>query len=293
MTLQLLDTALAASSKQPRMTESDETQTSERVLVIAGYDPSGGAGIDADRSTADALMGEVECVATAFTDQTSEAVRAVGARNAEIWADEVRDVWKQNGGFSVVKFGLLPGAEHVRAAARLIAEWRAERKVEVVVDPVIASSSGHTFLDEEGCRAVLRELLPRGVILTPNLEELARLTGHALDELASDVDLRAVAGRDLAGMGASTIVVKGGHGGEDPVCDLILAPGKRAAWRTQERVTTPTGEPTVRGTGCRFATALSIGLATGLELADSVELAGRHVASVIAAGAKSTSRASL
>lgn len=281
MTLQFTQLNQTAPSDTEAMNQKDGTILIERVLVIAGCDPSGGAGIDVDRSAAEELFGRVECVATAFTDQTSLAVSSVGARNAAIWADEVRSIWKEAGGFAVVKFGLLPGADHVRAAGRLIAEWRAEREVSVIVDPVIESSSGFVFLDEEGRRAILRELLPRGVILTPNLPELAKLTGQDLEELVEDLDLRARAGRDLADLGASTVVVKGGHGGEDPVCDILLEPGKRASWRTHERIKSENGPANLRGTGCRFATALAVGISAGLDLEASVDQAGRYVAACI------------
>lgn len=281
MTLQFTQRNQTAPTNTEAMNQADGTTQAERVLIIAGCDPSGGAGLDADRSAAEDLFGRVECVATAFTDQTSLAVSSVGARNAAIWADEVRSIWKEAGGFSVVKFGLLPGVDHVRAAGRLIAEWRAERKVTVIVDPVIESSSGFEFLDEEGCRAILRELLPRGIVLTPNLPELAKLTGQDLDELIEDLDLRARAGRDLADLGASTIIVKGGHGGEDPVCDILLEPGKRASWRTHERIQAENGPATLRGTGCRFATAVAVGISSGLDVEASVDQAGRYVASCI------------
>jgi hydroxymethylpyrimidine/phosphomethylpyrimidine kinase len=282
MTLQSTAQKQPALTNLERMNETPETTRTERVLVIAGYDPSGGAGLDVDQRAAEDLFGKVECVATAFTDQTSEAVTSIGARNAEIWADEVRSIWNEAGGFSVVKFGLLPGEEHVRAAARLIREWRAEREVAVIVDPVIRSSSGHEFLDADGCRSILRELLPRGIILTPNLPELAQLTGNDLNELVEDLDLRARAGRDLADLGASTVVVKGGHGGEDPVCDILIEPGKRASWRTHERIMTENGPASLRGTGCRFATALAVGLSSGLGVEESVDQEGRYVASCIA-----------
>lgn len=266
---------------------SRETTTCE-ILVIAGFDPSGGAGIDVDRQAIRDLGGEAECVVTAFTDQDSTAVRAIGARQAALWADEVRDLWQASGGFDLVKFGLLPGADHVRAAAKLVGEWRAERpSVRVVVDPVIEASSGAVFLDAEGRKALKRELLPRGVILTPNLPELARLSGTYLEELVEDLDQRCEAARELTDLGAAAVVVKGGHGAEDPICDLILEPTKRAAWRTHPRVLTGTGAgASIRGTGCRFASALALGLASGLDLPMAVDQAGRYVSARIAEGSE-------
>ena len=285
---QVLQVAKSALLR-PMPAHSRETTTVE-VLVIAGFDPSGGAGIDVDRKAIQDLGGEAECVATAFTDQDSNAVREIGARQANLWADEVRDLWKASGGFDVVKFGLLPGAEHIRAAAKLVGEWKAERpNVRVVVDPVIEASSGAVFLDAEGRRALKRELLPRGVILTPNLPELAKLSGTYLEELIEDLDQRCEAARELSDLGASAVIVKGGHGDEDPICDLILEPGKRAAWRTHPRVLTATGKgATIRGTGCRFASALALGLGSGLDLAMAVDQAGRYVSARIAESAGET-----
>lgn len=117
-----------------------------------------------------------------------------------------------------VKFGLLPGAEHVRAACDLVRALRERHGAElpVVVDPVLAASSGGRFLDADGVRALKRELLPLRVVLTPNLDELAELTGRDGRELVRALEPRLAAARDLLALGAAAVIAKGGMGRRTP-----------------------------------------------------------------------------
>lgn len=237
----------------------------------------------ADLEAARAQEVDVDAVITADTDQDRDEVRSIGARDPQGWLAEARQrVLKRAP--QALKFGLLPGAEHLRAAATLTRELRtAHPDFPVVLDPVIASSSGTQFLHEADLEVLESELLPLGLILTPNLGELARLTGESVEELALDLDLRGRAARGLVERGARAVVVKGGHGGEDPVCDLICERERRLAWRKRPRVFRADGEPAgIRGSGCRFATVLASGLATGLDLEMAADQAGRYVADRIA-----------
>ncbi|MEM7519367.1 MAG: bifunctional hydroxymethylpyrimidine kinase/phosphomethylpyrimidine kinase [Planctomycetota bacterium] len=255
----------------------------ERILVVAGHDPSGGAGVMVDLEAARALEVDVDAVITADTDQDRAQVRSIGARDPQGWLAEARQrIAKRSP--QALKFGLLPGSAHLRAAATLVNELRSVRPdFPVVLDPVIASSSGTTFLQDADVEILSLELLPLGLILTPNLGELAHLSGESAEELALDLDLRGRAARGLVERGARAVVVKGGHGGEDPVCDLICERERRLAWRTRPRVFQADGEAAgIRGSGCRFATVLASGLATGLDLETAADQAGRYVADRIA-----------
>ncbi|MCZ6596455.1 MAG: hydroxymethylpyrimidine/phosphomethylpyrimidine kinase [Planctomycetota bacterium] len=243
------------------------------VLFVGGHDPTAGAGIDADRETAAAFGVEARCVVTARTDQDGVRVRSLGAREPDEWLAEARAAGT---GIAALKTGLLPGPRHVRACARLVAELG----IPTVVDPVLAASGGEVFLDDEGVRALLEELVPHGVVLTPNLPELARLAGLSAGEgaiLAADPEARTAAARELLDRGAAAVVAKGGHGAEDPVRDLVLAAGAEPVWLEHARVP----GASLHGSGCRFASALAAGLARGESLPQATRAAGNHVAGLL------------
>lgn len=236
-----------------------------RVLILGGVDPCGGAGLDADREAAAEVGVQAVCVATAHTDQDDREVRAVGAVEPASWSAAARAV----GEVHALKLGLLPGAEHVRAACELARGLG----VVVVLDPLIASSSGYRFLDEGGLEALRAELLPVVTVVTPNLPEAAELAGQ---EIATPAQ-RVAAARRLRALGAGAVVLKGGHGGEDPVRDLVLGADGEPHWTEH-----PRAAGRLRGTGCRFATALAGWLARGRPLLEAAEGAGSYVARRIA-----------
>lgn len=249
-----------------------------RLLVVAGRDPSGGAGVDADRDALDSLDLEVSYVVTAETDQDDGEVRSAGAVSPDVWLAEARGVLPA----SAIKFGLLPGVEAVRAAADLVA---CAGGAPVVLDPVIESSSGFTFLDPVAVDELRGALVPAGVIVTPNLPELARLTGVSLDHLVADLDARADAASELVEAGAAAVVVKGGHGPEDPAVDLLVRSGDRPLRVEHERIR----GARLRGTGCRFASALAGHLALGGTLERGIGVAGSLVLDRLGGGAETRS----
>ncbi|MBK7642919.1 MAG: bifunctional hydroxymethylpyrimidine kinase/phosphomethylpyrimidine kinase [Planctomycetes bacterium] len=242
-----------------------------RLLVVAGYDPSG-AGIDADREALAGLALDVRLVVTALTEQDAGGVRRIGARGTGLWLPEaLREL-----PIAALKFGLLPSREDVQAAAELVRAAReaaGEQPIHAVVDPVLASSSGSRFLSREDAREYLRSLLPARVVLTPNLDELAELTGADRERLVHEPQVRVEAARTLLELGAQALVVKGGHGAESPARDLVLERGAPAEWLAHERI--PGGK--VRGSGCRFAARLAAKLALGASLREAAREASAHV----------------
>ncbi len=276
-----------------------------RVLVVAGHDPSG-AGLDADRDALDAhahahalAAHELAAhalaahdarahaldsllvplfVATAHTDQHDGGVRSIGARDPNAWAAEAEQ--HARGGIAALKFGLLPGAAHVLRAAQFVADVRRALggELPIVLDPVIAASSGARFLDADGVEAMRGELIGRGLVVTPNLAEAAELTGIAAQDLERDLDARIEAARLLLGLGARAVLLKGGHGVEDPVRDLVLALDADPIWLTHPR----TAGGALRGSGCRFAAHLAGSLALGRPLSTAARDAGEFVAARIA-----------
>lgn len=248
---------------------------SPRILVVAGRDPSG-AGLDADRDALSGLDVEGVFVATAETDQDDAGVRSIGARAASTWLAEARLAARS--GVCAVKFGLLPGADAIESAARLVAELRRAGNVHVVVDPVIAASSGTRFLAARDVEVLRGSLLGLDVIVTPNLLEAAELARVPVRELETNLAARVEVARLLTGLGAAAVVLKGGHGREDPVRDLVLEAGRAPVWFEHPR--TPAGK--LRGSGCRFATRLAAELALGRPLTAAARSAGVFVAARIA-----------
>lgn len=308
----------ATHSKESTRHGEDSTRPDcrTRLLIVSGRDPSG-AGIDADLAAASEPWIEAIPIVTAETDQDATRVRSIGAREPRAWLKEARATldgsWaaldepvaasehagaepddsraaldpagadRLQGGprcrIDAIKFGLLPGGDHVRAARDLVREVRkaAGREIPAVVDPVIAASSGGRFLDWSGVEAVRRDLAPCGVVLTPNLLEAAELTAVPLSRLVGSMEARIEAGRRLVAMGAVAVVIKGGHGEEDPVRDLAMGSDGCEIWLEH-----PRGAGRIRGSGCRFATRLAAGLGRGRSLAESAAEAGSYVAAAIA-----------
>lgn len=243
------------------------------VLVLAGHDPTGGAGVDADREAVLAGGGSVVGVVTNRTDQDGRSVRAVVPVPCARWTDEARRAFSASVG--AIKTGLLSSAEQVDAMADLVLEWRAERPdLWVVVDPVLAASGGEVFLDGAGRERLLARLCDLGAVLTPNLPELAALAGAPAHALGTDLTRRIEAARVLLERGARAVCVKGGHGTEDPVVDLVVeAPTQQNYGVTHVARPRLVGR-SMHGSGCRYASHLAAGLAAGLPLAEAAEAAG-------------------
>ena len=237
--------------------------TGPRVLVCAGLDPSGGAGLLADLAALAAAGVRGWAVATAFTAQGARGARAVepatpGMLVAQI--DALLDGTRERP--LAVKTGMLgSGANAIALAARL--RERPLGRVAVVVDPVLAASSGLSLLDAADPRAALQALLARATLATPNWPELEALSGRSLGS-----DEEAVrAARELP---SRAVLVKGGHRVGEPV-DLLVR------GRTVVRIRGRRRAGTARGTGCRLASAIAAFLARGLTLEESVRRAKRIV----------------
>jgi len=242
-----------------------------RILVVAGSDSSGGAGLDADREAIVAAGGECIALATAATRQSGGVVHSIQPRDPDAWYQEALDSAQ---GIECMKIGLLPGREHVQRARDLVDALRGSRPgLPVVLDPVLAASGGEVFLDEAGREALIEALIPLGVIVTPNLGEAALLSGHEVARLASDPEARVEAADVLLGMGASGVVLKGGHASGDQVRDLVLTPGEAPVWVENSRIP----GPGMHGSGCRHASTLATCLARGESLFAAASAAAAYL----------------
>ncbi|HET9597664.1 MAG TPA: bifunctional hydroxymethylpyrimidine kinase/phosphomethylpyrimidine kinase [Anaeromyxobacteraceae bacterium] len=232
-----------------------------RVLVLAGLDPSGGAGLAADGEALAAVGARMAPVATALTVQGAGGAYGAEAVPLPLVRAQVEGLLAGRGvPLGAAKTGMLATAEIAAELARLLGLARL-RKLPLVVDPVLASSSGLPLLDTGGLAPgeALAPLLSRATLVTPNVPELAALAGAPGRELSSEDDLVAAA-RSLA---CAAVLVKGGHRKGAPV-DLLVT--RRAVRRFQGR----RRRGTRRGTGCRLASAIAGLVAQGAPLAGAV-----------------------
>jgi hydroxymethylpyrimidine/phosphomethylpyrimidine kinase len=238
-----------------------------RVLIIAGSDSGGGAGIQADIKTVTMLGGYAATAVTAITVQNTLGVTGVVGIDPAVVEAQGRAVIDDIG-CDAIKTGMLADSAVVEAAARLIDH----AGVAAVIDPVMTAKGGASLLADEAVNAVINLLIPRAALLTPNAPEAAALTGMTVETLE---DLRA-AGRVLMMMGARAVLMKGGHLEGDTVTDLLLsAEGERvfAAPRLISRHT--------HGTGCTLASACAVGVAQGLSLEAAADRAIAYVREAI------------
>ncbi len=227
------------------------------VLSIAGSDPSGGAGIQADLKTASALGAYGMAVITALTAQNTRTVAGVhevppafvALQIDTIFADITPDA---------VKTGMLASAEIIDVVAAKAAEHSFRN---LVVDTVMVAKSGDRLLRQDAVQAMRQKLVPLAHVLTPNLPEAEELLGR---ELLSNDDIREAA-RELAAMGARNVVIKGGHREGDTVTDVLFDGEAFHAFSGPRIETTST-----HGTGCTFASAIATFLARGEPVLDAV-----------------------
>jgi hydroxymethylpyrimidine/phosphomethylpyrimidine kinase len=219
------------------------------VLSIAGTDPTGGAGIQADLKTFSALGAYGMAVVTAVVAQNTTGVRAVHQLSADM-VDAQIDAVFEDVRVDAVKIGMLGVEPVIRAVAAAIDRWRPPA---VVLDPVMVAKSGDRLLEPAAVEALRSELLPRADLLTPNLPEAADLLGEAE---ATDVEAMVEQAQRLVAAGARRVLVKGGHlGGAESVDVLVGADaGAGVARRLPARRVDTRND---HGTGCTLSSAIA------------------------------------
>jgi hydroxymethylpyrimidine kinase/phosphomethylpyrimidine kinase len=253
------------------------------VLTIAGLDPSGSAGILADTRTISAFDCYPTAVVTAVTFQNANGVYGFVANSAEVVRGQLMPLFQELA-ISCVKTGMLPKRETVLEVARVVREFKLNC---LVVDPVMVSTSGYTLMDEPAVKALKSELLPLASLVTPNIPEAEALVGFSI----GDEDEMGRAAEEIRGMGARAVLIKGGHlksSSETPareVMDLLDNDGHVTVFR---------GEwiegATLRGSGCRLASAISACLAQGNSLEEAVQRAREYIAAEMRRRRESTNQ---
>lgn len=236
-----------------------------RILIIAGSDSGGGAGVQADIKTVTMLGGHAMTAITAITAQNTLGVEAVHSIPAHIVAQQMATVVEDIGA-DAVKIGMLGNADIVAAITSELQPGL--YPTAIVFDPVMIATSGAVLADERTI-AAMEQLGRRAMVITPNLPELAVLCGRELSS-AEVIEQEAAL---LAARLGTAILVKGGHGDGDMVIDqLIGADGSVMRWENKRIVTTSS-----HGTGCTLSSAIATGLGQGMTLTDAVDRAIRFV----------------
>lgn len=240
------------------------------ILSIAGSDPSGGAGIQADVKAISANGGFAMAALTALTAQNTQGVSGVHLVPADFVADQITAVFADIR-VDAIKIGMIASAEIAEAVAKALEPHSA---VPVVLDPVMVAKGGAKLLADDAVAALRDLLLPHATVLTPNLPEAAHLLGCAT---ARTRDEMAAQGRTLCQLGAAAVLVKGGHLPGDSSPDVLVTRDD-CDWFDGPRHDTRN----THGTGCTLSAALAAQLGHGLSVQDAVRSAKTYVAYAIA-----------
>ncbi len=239
-----------------------------RVLIIAGSDSGGGAGIQADVNSVTALGGFAATAITAITVQNTLGVHGVHPLPLDLIEAQARAVLDDIG-TDAIKTGMLGSTAVVERVAAILDSSDAP----AVVDPVMIAKGGHPLLPDEAVEAVKSLMVPRATLLTPNAPEAEALTGLPV----ADLDGQRRAGAFLIGMGAKAVLMKGGHVATgDRVIDVLVTEHGETLLEGERVDTRHT-----HGTGCTLASACAAGLAKGLSLEAAVTEAWAYVAEAI------------
>lgn len=242
-------------------------------LTIAGSDPSGGAGIQADLKTFSALGVYGSSVITALTAQNTRGVDGVFPIPAAFVARQLSSVLDDLD-VRAIKTGMLASAEIINAVLDALP---ANDAPPLVGDPVMVATSGDRLVDDDAIAVIRDRLMPRATLITPNLAEAAVLLGR---EEAGNREQMERQGRDLVERGAKAVLVKGGHIGGSDACDVLVRPESQPVWFATARIATKH----THGTGCTLSAAIAAGLADARSLVDAIEQAKTYLTQALENG---------
>lgn len=240
-------------------------------LTIAGSDSSGGAGIQADLKTFAALGVYGASAITALTAQNTRGVTGIHDVPPDFIVAQIDAVFADLE-VGAVKIGMLSQASAIAAIAAALDRHKAKN---IVLDPVMVAASGARLLANDAIATLQKELVPRALLITPNLPEAAALTDTP--PAATEAEMAAQA-RRLRDAGARNVLIKGGHGDGPESVDLLIGPDVHLRLAAPRQPTRNT-----HGTGCTLSSAVAAGLARGLDLAAAVRAAKDYVTAAIAA----------
>ncbi len=242
-----------------------------RILIVAGSDSGGGAGIQADIKTVTALDGYAMTAISALTAQDTLGVHAVMAVPPDFIRHQM-SLCLADIGADVIKTGMLADIATIDAVCDVLDLMPA--RMPVVVDPVMSAKGGASLLRSDAVSRLVLRLLPHAAVITPNLPEAEILLGREIRDEAAMYS----AARALLDLGVPAVLLKGGHLPGDALVDLLATADQTISYRSRRIATRHT-----HGTGCTLASALATGLAQGLTLEQSVARARAYVLAAIAA----------
>lgn len=240
-----------------------------RVLIIAGSDSGGGAGIQADIKTVTMLGGYAATAITAITVQNTIGVHGILPVPADFVADQMQAVLRDIGA-DAIKTGMLGDAQLIKTVASVL---KSDAKdIPLVLDPVMVAKGGAKLLADEAVAALRTHLLPLAHVITPNAPELAVLTGCATDTSHRQT----TAAHALFDDFGISVLAKGGHVAGETITDLLISPDGEQHYEARRLDT-----PHTHGTGCTLASAIATGLAQKMPLPDAVARAHAYVQKAI------------
>jgi hydroxymethylpyrimidine/phosphomethylpyrimidine kinase len=237
------------------------------VLTIAGSDPSGGAGIQADLITFEAFGVKGLSAITAITAQTEDEVLSLNPVAADILSQQLASVSK-NASIDALKIGMIGSSANVMA---IILFLRSQNIGHIVIDPVFKSTSGTPLLESHALKLFKESLLPLATLITPNIDEAGVLTGMRIWNIGTMKE----AAQKIYSESKCPVLIKGGHLNDDSTD--ILFDGANFKEFNAKRI----NAPNKRGTGCRLSSAIASGLANGKTLTDAITAAKKHVETYI------------
>lgn len=239
-----------------------------KVLSIAGSDPSGGAGIQADLKTCSALGCYGMSAITALTAQNTQGVSGVHFPPAQFVRDQMVAIF-EDGKVDAVKIGMAGTPEIIANIAEVLIAYKPEH---IVLDPVMVATSGDTLLDRDAIETLKQSLLPLASVVTPNIPEAEILSGQAMDREALP-SMECYALDVLASINTKAVYLKGGHL-EGKVCkDVLATKGQKTESYETPRIDTKN----THGTGCTLSTAIACYLANGLPLEEACQAAKQYL----------------
>lgn len=250
-------------------------KTYRRALSIAGSDPSGGAGLQADLKTFSALGVYGMSAVVAVVDENTVGVTGVHPIPVPFVQGQIRSCLDDIGA-DAIKIGMLHSSELIRAVRDTLAQYPINR---IVLDPVMVATSGDPLLQQEAVDTLKNELVPAAMVITPNIPEAEILLGRKLEHADQLPD----AARELAKLGCSAVYLKGGHLSGNELTDIVYIA------RNDEFITMKAPKidtPNTHGTGCTLSSAIAAFLAQDVRLEDAVRLARQYLFNAIEAGAK-------
>ena len=237
-----------------------------RILVIAGSDPSGGAGIQADIKTITALNGYAMTAITALTAQNTTGVFGVEDVPVAFITDQLKAVVSDIG-VDCVKIGMLHTEEIIIEVSKALAIYAPD--IPIVLDPVMVAKGGTPLLKDSAVDALKKELIPMALLTTPNIPEGEVLSGIKYSDGEKSVRIA----QSILKLGTKAVLLKGGHSEGPVVNDLLFGPGEFSRDFSSQKVQTND----THGTGCTLASAIAVGISQGMSLEVAVDKARKYV----------------